>query len=348
MGTEFNLSYIFNLGSLIGIILGLQILTGLFLCFYYEPRIKMAYDSVQHIINEVFIGWLIRLIHFNGASFFFVTLYLHFFKALFYNSYRLKEVWFIGLLIIILLIIEAFLGYSLVWGQISFWAATVITSLLGVIPLFGKNIINFIWGGFNLNSNTIKTFFLIHFITPLVIRLLSFYHILFLHKYGRTSELGFTTTLTKRSFYPFYWFKDLINLVLFLFGLIFILIYPFKLGDPLVFEELNELVSPVHIVPEWYFLWAYAILRAVPSKVLGVISMLSALLVFILFIFNNNYYPRKRVVNKFILVNFIFCCFFLTWLGGLEPLPPYVDLRLNITITYFFYILVLLVLNYLK
>lgn len=314
---------------------------------YYSPDRGLAFSSVQYLIKEVNNGWLIRLIHFNGASIIFIFLYLHFFKALFFRRYRLIEVWSLGVVLEILIIIEAFLGYSLVWGQISFWAATVITSLLGVFPFFGKDLICFIWAGFNLNSNTIKFFYLIHFITPFFLLLIVFFHLSYLHFFGRRDELDFSNKLSKRSFYPFYWVKDLINLIFVFIFFLFVLSFPFDLGDPLVSEELNELVSPIHIVPEWYFLWAYAILRAIPSKILGVFALLGRLLVNF-FLVSSKIYPRRWNIHRFIVVLLFLNLLILTWVGSLEPFPPYVNLSLYLSLSYFFLVFLLIILNYLN
>lgn len=303
---------------------------------FYEPVFTLAFNSVQYVMFEVNEGWFFRLLHFNGASLFFFFLYLHFFKALFYSSIKLIEVWFVGLFIFIFLIIEAFLGYTLVWSQMSFWAGTVITSLLSVVPVYGKGLVFFVWGGFGLNSGTLKFFYLIHFIVPFLVLVLVFFHLFFLHYYGRTRDLGFSRKFISRRFFPFYWFKDLLNLFILLFFLFFVTCFPFVLGDALGFEDVNELVSPVHIVPEWYFLWAYAILRAVPSKFFGVLFLLLRILVF--FGFFLSYRPRKDIFQKFLVCFFIFDVVFLTFLGGLEPLFPFVGI--SQVFSFFYFVLV--------
>lgn len=328
-----SLTYGFNIGSLLGFVLVLQIITGLMMVLYFEPVSDLAFGSVQYIMFEVKNGWFIRLLHFNGASMFFGFLYLHFFKALFYSSNRLYEVWGFGLLIFIFLIIEAFVGYTLVWSQMSFWAGTVITSLLRVIPSFGGTLVYFVWGGFGLNSNTLKFFYLVHFLVPFLIVILVFFHLYFLHYYGRRSELGFPSKFISQTFYPYYWFKDLLNIVVF-FGFFMVLsLFPFYLGDALGFEEVNELVSPVHIVPEWYFLWAYAILRAIPSKLLGVLVLLLSLLIFY-FMFSG-YMPVFDVFRKFFVLVFIFNGLVLSLLGGSEPLFPFVFMSQLVSLLYF-------------
>jgi len=345
LGTTLNLVFFFNFGRMLGFILIIQILTGLFLVMYYEPRSLTAFDSVQFIMFEVNYGWFIRLLHFNGASFFFICLYLHIFKALFFISFNMLAVWVTGLIIFILLMMEAFLGYTLVWSQMAFWAGTVITSLLRVIPVFGKKLVYLIWAGFYLNSYTLKFFFLLHYIIPFIVVVLVFFHLFFLHYYGSRTVLSFVRKIMFRSFYPFFWVKDLLNIVFLLFFLLFILAYPNVLGDPLGNEEVNELVSPVHIVPEWYFLWAYAILRAVPSKLIGVLFMFEGLLVFFLLGLTSNYHPKAGLFNKFFVVCFIFNGVLLSWLGRCEPLAPFVALSLISALMYFLLILFFGLLN---
>lgn len=352
LGTRVILTYSFNLGSLLGFIFVIQILSGFLIVLFYEPVFSLAFGSVQYVMFEVNFGWFFRLLHFNGASFFFLFLYLHFFKALFYSRMKLLEVWFFGLLIFVFLIMEAFLGYTLVWSQMSFWAGTVITRLLRVVPFYGKSLVFFIWGGFGLNSGTLKFFYLIHFISPFLILLLVFFHLFFLHFYGRTRDLGFSSKFISRSFFPYYWFKDFLNLLVILFFFIFLTCFPFLLGDCLGFEDVNELVSPVHIVPEWYFLWAYAILRAIPSKILGVLVLLFSILVYFLFFLS--YRPVKDIFQKWLVFVFVFNVLFLTFLGGSEPLFPFVFLRqffrffyfLIIIFMFFLFIFLLLVIFY--
>jgi len=295
----------------------------------------LAFFSVQEIIIEVSGGWLFRLLHANGASFFFVLVYLHFFKGLFYSSFNLVKVWRIGSIILLFLIAEAFLGYTLVWSQISFWAGTVITGLLSVIPLVGKTLVLWVWGGFGLRTNTLKFFFVLHFILPFVIILLACFHLFFLHLYGRTRELGFPRFQLRRSFFPYYWIKDLINLLLLIVFLVWVIILPLELGDPLGFEEVNSLVSPTHIVPEWYFLWAYGILRAVPSKLFGVLVLGLRVLRTFLFPIFRRYQTQNTTIKKIRRILLIFSLCFLSWLGSSEPLPPYVILRQIITCFFF-------------
>lgn len=334
LGVDYSLSYFFNFGSFLGLIIIFQIFRGLLLVLFYTPNSEIAFFSVQYLIFEVNLGWFFRLLHFNGASLLFFFLYLHFFKALFFASWNLYEVWFLGLIIIVRLILEAFLGYSLVWSQISFWAATVITSLISVIPFLGKYFVLLIWGGFSLNRRTLKFFFLVHFLLPFFILIMVTLHLFYLHFYGRSINLGIRSKLSKRPFFSFFWFKDFFNFFFLLLFFIFIFSNPFILGDSLGFIPVNDLVSPVHIVPEWYFLWAYAILRAFPSKVLGVFILFFR--VFIFFLFNCSYKTKNYIFIKILVFIFIFNVIFLTWLGGAEPVFPFVILSLIFSLFFIF------------
>ena len=332
------LNYFFNLGRLLGLIIIIQVISGLLLVLYYTVEDHLAFNSIQYLIIEVNIGWLIRLLHFNMVSFFFLILFLHLLKALFFFSNRLKLVWFTGLLIFLLIIMEAFLGYALIWSQISFWAATVITSLIRVIPFFGGKIIVLLWGGYYLNSFSLKFFFLIHFSLPVLIFIIIFFHLVFLHKYGSSNGMINSAKFNKRSFFPFFWVKDFVN---FIFLVLFILVFlmePFKFNEFLRFVRVNNLVSPIHIVPEWYFLWAYAILRAFSIKWVGVLIILFRVLVFF-------FLKGKLIVNdlliRFIVFIFFFNFLFLIWLGGQEPLPPFVDLSFWFSGYYFFLLLIM-------
>jgi len=327
---------------LLGFVLIIQVLTGLIIVLYFEPVAELAFGSVQYVIFEVNHGWFFRLLHFNGARIFFTLLYLHFFKALFYSSNNLYEVWVVGLLIFILLIMEAFLGYTLVWSQMSFWAGTVITSLLRVIPVFGRTLVFWVWGGFGLNSNTLKFFYMVHFLVPFVVVVMVFFHLFFLHFYRSSSELNFPRKLISQTFFPYYWVKDILNMLVFFIFFIGLRLFPFNLGDALGFEEVNELVSPVHIVPEWYFLWAYAILRAVPSKLLGVLALLLRLLV--LFLIFPRYLPSNNLLRKAVVLFFITNRVVLSALGACSPLPPFVRGSQLTRAVYFFLVFLYIVL----
>lgn len=330
-----------NFGSMLGIILGFQIFTGLFLSFYYVAEGSYAFGSVQHIMSDVNLGWVFRIFHFNGARLFFIFLYLHIFKGLFIIRYRLKKVWATGLLIFLLIIMEAFMGYVLVWAQISFWAAVVITSLLRVIPIWGQSVVMWIWSGFGVTSATLKFFFVLHFLLPWGLLLLVIVHIIFLHSTGRTSSLYCHGDYDKICFGPYYWVKDFYNLYLFVLFFFFAIMYPFNLGDPEMFIEADPIVRPVHIVPEWYFLFAYAILRAIPNKVLGVVALLISIIVFYLFLLVNNYTSCLRKLNKFLVFIYIYVSVILRWLGQCLVEFPFYDLRFIFSVIYFFIVFLL-------
>nr|BCD52126.1 cytochrome b [Strongyloides sp. EN-2020b] len=332
-----SLSLVWNFGSMLGIVLFLQIFSGLFLSMYYVSDSFSAFFSVQYIMLDVNFGWFFRLYHFNGASFFFILLYLHFFKALFMCSYRLSGTWVVGLLIFFLLILEAFMGYVLVWAQMSFWASVVITSLLSVIPYFGFSIVYWIWGGFSVVSSTLKFFFVVHFLLPWFIFVLVFLHLFFLHSTGSTSSIYCHGDYDKINFYPYYVLKDLYNFIAFGVFFCFFLFFPFSLGDPEMFVESDPMLSPVHIVPEWYFLFAYAILRAVPNKVLGVFFLVSSIVIFFFFIFFNNYYSILDNLNFFLVCSFILVSIFLSWLGQCHVEYPFEDLSVLFSFLYFFF-----------
>ena len=323
-------------------VLVFQILTGTLLAIYYSADSLLAFSSVQYIIYESNFGWILRVFHFNGASLFFVFLYLHFFKALFYISYRLVIVWARGLTIFLLVIMEAFIGYVLVWAQIRFWASVVITSLLRVIPIWGPTIVSWIWRGFTVSGATLKFFFVLHFLLPWALLLIVLAHLIFLHSTGSTSKLYCHGDYDKITFYPWYWGKDSYNLILWLLFFFFSLALPFNLGDPEMFIEADPIISPVHIVPEWYFLFAYAILRAIPNKILGVVALLRSILFFYFFALSANYNSCYNKFNKVLVFLFIFSSIILSWLGQCIVEDPFVLLGGVFSCLYFFLIFLLL------
>lgn len=324
-----------NFGRILGMILVFQILTGTFLAFYYTADSLIAFSTVQYIIYEVNFGWIFRIFHFNGASLFFVFLYLHIFKGLFFMRYRLKKVWIRGLTLYLLIMMEAFIGYVLVWAQMSFWAAVVITSLLSVIPIWGPTIVTWIWRGFGVTGATLKFFFVLHFLVPWGLLVVMLLHLVFLHDTGRTSSLYCHGDYDKICFGPEYWGKDAYNVIIWLLFIVFSLIYPFNLGDPEIFIEADPMIRPVHIVPEWYFLFAYAILRAIPNKILGVIALLMSIVTFYFFAFVNNYTSCLTKLNKFLVFSFIISSVILSWLGQCTVEDPYTILSPLFSIIYF-------------
>ena len=337
-----SLTLSWNFGSILGMVLFFQILTGTFLAFYYTADSLMAFSTVQYIMYEVNFGWVFRIFHFNGARLFFVFLYLHIFKGLFFMSYRLKKVWLSGLTIYLLVMIEAFIGYVLVWAQMSFWAAVVITSLLRVIPIWGPTIVVWIWRGFGVTGATLKFFFVLHFLVPWGLLILVMIHLLFLHRTGRTSSLYCHGDYDKICFAPEYWGKDLYNVIVWLFFFVLVFLYPYVLGDAEMFIEADPIMRPVHIVPEWYFLFAYAILRAIPNKVLGVIALLMSIVVFYFFGLVNNYTSGLVKLNKLLVFTFIVSSVILRWLGQCTVEDPYTLLRSLFSFIYFSLVFLLL------
>ena len=339
-----NISSWWNFGSLLALCLIIQILTGLFLTIYYTANIEIAFYRVNYICRNVNYGWLIRTLHANGASFFFICIYLHIGRGIYYESFNLKHTWIVGVIILFLLIATAFIGYVLPWGQISFWGATVITNLLSAIPYLGIILVNWIWGGFAVDNATLTRFYTFHFLLPFIILIITIIHLLFLHQTGSNNPLGVNRNLDKIPFHPFFTFKDLIGFVILLFLLtILTLTNPYLLGDPDNFIPANPLVTPVHIQPEWYFLFAYAILRSIPNKLGGVIALIISILILIIlpFTFNKKiqgiqFYPINQILFWIIVVVVIL----LTWIGARPVEDPYIITGQSLTIIYFSYFII--------
>ena len=335
-----------NYGSILGMVIASQVLTGLLLSMYYTADARLAFDSVQYIMREVNNGWFIRLMHINGARLLFIFLYLHFFKGLFMQSYRLKMVWVSGLVMFLLIMGIRFMGYVLVWAQMSFWAAVVITRLLRVIPYFGNSLVIWVWGGFRVGRSTLKFLFVLHFLLPWLLFVLLLVHLVMLHKTGRTSSLYCHGDYDKINFYPYYWIKDGYNILVFMGFIAFMLVFPYFFRDPEMFIAADPITRPAHIVPEWYFLFAYAILRAIPNKVLGVLALLARVCVFFLFAFNKRYTAPLANLNKFMVFNFLFICIILSWLGQCPVEAPFYYLRVVFTCLYFACVLLMLFSNW--
>lgn len=335
------LSYWWNFGSLLGLCLIIQILTGLFLSIHYNADIINAFNRVSHICRDVNYGWILRIIHANGASLFFICVYLHVGRGLYYGSFIYVETWRIGVIILLVLIATAFLGYVLPWGQISFWGATVITNLLSAIPYLGTILVNWIWGGFAVDNATLTRFYSLHFIIPFVILALTIIHLIFLHQTGSNNPLGIKSNIDKVPFHPYFSVKDILGfLIVISIFLIFILLEPYLLGDPDNFTPANPLVTPKHIQPEWYFLFAYAILRSIPNKLGGVIALFISIfiLIFIPFINKSKFlglsnYPLNQILFWYLLIIIIL----LTWIGARPVEIPYISVGILLTIIYFLY-----------
>lgn len=339
--TPSNISSWWNFGSLLALCLIIQILTGLFLTIYYNANIDLAFYRVNYICRNVNYGWLIRTLHANGASFFFICIYLHIGRNIYYESFNLKFTWIIGIIILFVLIGTAFIGYVLPWGQISFWGATVITNLLSAIPYLGTILVNWIWGGFAVDNATLTRFYTFHFLLPFIILIITIIHLLFLHQTGSNNPLGINRNLDKIPFHPFFTFKDLIGFIIIIILLtILTLINPYILGDPDNFIPANPLVTPIHIQPEWYFLFAYAILRSIPNKLGGVIALVISILILVILPFTYNkkiqgiqFYPINQILFWLIVTTIIL----LTWIGARPVEDPYIIIGQILTILYFSY-----------
>lgn len=342
-----NLNYLWNFGSMAGIFLVIQIVTGLFLTMFYTPHIDYAFNSVEHIMRDISYGWLIRYLHSNGASFFFFIVYVHILKGMYYGSYSNSRllVWFTGIIIYILMMGAAFLGYVLPWGQMSFWAATVITNFVTVIPLVGKHIVYWVWGGFAINNATLNRFFSLHYLLPFVIAVLSAYHLYMLHKPGSSNPLGFRThRLDKIPFYPYFIVKDIFGIILiFIPYSLFVFFYPELLSHSDNYIKANPLVTPPHIVPEWYFLPLYGILRSILDKTYGIIIMFVSLLCLLFLPYLEKSFIRGKMFkpfNRILFWMFTFNFIFLGFLGSQTPTYPYIELGLicaHLHLLYFFF-----------
>jgi ubiquinol-cytochrome c reductase cytochrome b subunit len=346
--TPINLNYFYGFGSLAGIMLVIQILTGIFLAMHYTPHIDLAFNSVEHIMRDVNNGWLIRYTHANGASFFFIVVYVHIFRGLYYGSYITprEAVWCSGVVIFILMMATAFMGYVLPWGQMSFWGATVITNLFSAVPLVGKDIVDWLWGGFAVDNPTLNRFFSLHFTLPFVIVGAVLIHLVLLHEVGSNNPLGLTLKTENIPFYPYFYTKDLFGLmVLFLAFFSFVFYYPNVLGHADNYIEANPMKTPLHIVPEWYFLPFYAILRSIPNKIGGVVGMFGSLLILLTIPFTNSseirstaFRPIYKIAYWLLVVSFLL----LGWIGQMPVEYPYTEIGVISMIYYFaFFIIVI-------
>jgi quinol-cytochrome oxidoreductase complex cytochrome b subunit len=343
-----NLSYAWSFGSLAGVCLVIQILTGLFLAMHYTPHVDLAFSSVEHIMRDVNNGWLIRYMHANGASMFFIVVYCHIFRGLYYGSYMHPRqlLWCSGVVIFILMMATAFMGYVLPWGQMSFWGATVITSLFTAIPFVGYTIVEWLWGGFTVDNATLNRFFSLHFFLPFIIAGLTLLHLALLHKNGSNNPLGVDSSMDKIPFYPYYFVKDLFAFFIFLFIFcIFIFYFPNTLGHPDNYIPADCLHTPAHIVPEWYFLPFYAILRSIPDKLGGVAAMAGSLLVLFLIPFINTseirsttFRPIFKIFYWLIVADF----FILGWIGQKPVKDTYIFIGQIATVFYFLFFVLLI------
>nr|AEK01201.1 cytochrome b [Lampris australensis]AEK01202.1 cytochrome b [Lampris australensis]AEK01203.1 cytochrome b [Lampris australensis]AEK01204.1 cytochrome b [Lampris australensis]AEK01205.1 cytochrome b [Lampris australensis] len=340
-----NISVWWNFGSLLGLCLFSQILTGLFLAMHYTSDISTAFSSVVHTCRDVNYGWLIRSLHANGASFFFICIYLHIARGLYYGSYLYKETWTIGVVLLGLVMATAFVGYVLPWGQMSFWGATVITNLLSAIPYVGGTLVQWIWGGFSVDNATLTRFFTFHFLLPFIIAAATLVHLLFLHETGSNNPTGLNSDADKVSFHPYFSYKDLLGFLALLSALTALALFsPNLLGDPDNFIPANPLVTPPHIKPEWYFLFAYAILRSIPNKLGGVLALLFSILVLILVPILHTSKQRGlmfRPLTQTLFWALVADMLILTWIGGMPVEYPFVIIGQVASTLYFLLFLVL-------
>nr|ADN12041.1 cytochrome b [Chelodina oblonga] len=344
--TPSNISYLWNFGSLLGMCLIIQLTTGLFLSMHYSPDISLAFSSISHIHRDVQYGWLIRNTHANGASLFFMCIYLHIGRGIYYGSYLYKKTWNTGVALLLLVMATAFVGYVLPWGQMSFWGATVITNLLSAIPYIGPTLVQWIWGGFSVDNATLTRFFTFHFLIPFMIMGMTMVHLLFLHETGSNNPTGMNSNCDKISFHPYFSYKDLLGFTLMALILLTLsLFHPYLLGDPDNFTPANPLVTPPHIKPEWYFLFAYAILRSIPNKLGGVLALLLSILILLLMPTLHLSKQRTaafRPLTQTMLWLLATDLLILTWIGSQPVEDPFITIGQIASSLYFTLILIIL------
>jgi len=352
--TPINLNYFWSFGSIAGLCLIIQIISGIFLAMHYVAHVDFAFNSVDHIMRDVNNGWLIRYIHSNGASMFFFVVYCHIFRGLYYGSYIKPRglLWCSGVVIFFLMMATAFIGYVLPWGQMSFWGATVITNLFSAIPIIGKTIVEWLWGGFSVDNATLTRFFSLHYLLPFLIVGLTVVHLSLLHAEGSNNPLGINTNVETIPFYPYFYVKDLFSFFIFMFVFAYFVFFaPNFLGHPDNYIPANPLVTPAHIVPEWYFLPFYAILRSIPDKLGGVVAMISA--VFVLFLLplintskvrSTKFRPIFGILYWFLVVDFII----LGWIGQQPVEEPFIFIGMCATFFYFLFFILVPIIGYLE
>ena len=342
-----SISYLWNFGSLLGTCLVLQILTGIFLAMHYQPHVDFAFNSVEHIMRDVNNGWAVRYTHANVASFFFIFVYAHIARGLYYGSYKAPRVllWAIGVIIFIVMMATAFLGYVLPYGQMSLWGATVITNLLSAIPVFGQDLVELIWGGFSVSNATLNRFFSLHYLLPFLLAALVVAHLIALHTHGSNNPNGISSSGDRISMHPYFTFKDLVTIFFFFLVLsILVFYFPNFLGHSDNYIPANPMQTPASIVPEWYLLPFYAILRSIPNKLLGVIAMFGSLLILLILPYTDLSRIRGssfRPLMKFAFWLFVVDFIILMWIGSQHPNSPYVEIGQVATAFYFAWFLII-------
>nr|WKK49880.1 cytochrome b [Subulatus sp.] len=339
-----NLSYWWNFGSILGLCLTIQLISGIFLSMHYTANIEMAFSTLSHITRDVNHGWLTRTIHSNGASMFFMCLYIHTGRSIYYGSYNYMKTWLMGMMMLLMTMATAFLGYVLPWGQMSFWGATVITNLLSAIPYIGMMMVNWLWGGFSVDNATLSRFFSLHFMLPFIIVMMTIIHLFFLHMTGSNNPIGLNSNIDKIPFHPYFSMKDMLGFSILLFMLLTLnLLEPYMLSDPDNFTPANPMLTPIHIQPEWYFLFAYAILRSIPNKLGGVMALLTSILILSILPFSMktkflglSFYPMNQV-NFWMFISIILM---LTWIGARPVETPYNYTSMILTMIYFMYFVI--------
>nr|YP_009121683.1 cytochrome b [Hylaeus dilatatus]AJG02938.1 cytochrome b [Hylaeus dilatatus]ALO64648.1 cytochrome b [Hylaeus dilatatus] len=348
--TPMNISLFWNYGSLLGLYLLIQLISGILLSIHYCPNIYYAFDSIIHIMKDVKFGWLIRLTHMNGASMFFILMYIHIGRGIYYNSFKFNIVWYIGIMTFLLSMATAFLGYVLPWGQMSFWGATVITNLLSALPYIGQTLVEWIWGGFSINNATLNRFYSFHFILPMMIVMLVFIHLIYLHMTGSNNPLGTNSNYFKIYFHPYFTLKDILwFMIIMMIHYIIIMQLPYYLSDPDNFIPANPLSTPEHIKPEWYFLFAYSILRSIPNKLGGVLMLFMSILILAILPNTSNMHKIKTTMfyplNQIMFWMFTNTFILLTWLGNQLIEYPYTEISQLLTIMYFSYFFITPLMN---